>query len=39
MKEIGIRAQYLKPYTVTTVDSDFSNELKNILDENFNQIK
>lgn len=36
MKELGIKAQYIKPYTVTTRDSDFSNELKNILDEEFN---
>lgn len=36
MREMGIKAQYIKPYTVTTVYSDFSNELKNILDEQFN---
>lgn len=36
MRELGIRAQYIKPYTVTTIDSDFSSELKNILDERFN---
>jgi len=36
MKELGIKAQYIKPYTVTTIDSDFSKELKNILDEQFN---
>ena len=36
MRELGIRAQYVKPYTVTTIDSDFSIELKNILNENFN---
>ena len=36
MKELGIRAQYVKPYTITTIDSDFSNELKNILNEEFN---
>ncbi len=36
MKEMGIRAQYIKPYTITTVDSNFSDELKNILDEQFN---
>lgn len=33
---MGIKAQYIKPYTVTTIDSDFSSELKNILDERFN---
>ncbi|WP_373721445.1 IS3 family transposase [Bacteroides heparinolyticus] len=36
MRELGIKAQYVKPYTVTTTDSDFSEELKNILDEQFN---
>lgn len=36
MRELGIRAQYIKPYIVTTIQSDFSEELKNILDENFN---
>lgn len=35
MRELGIKAQYVKPYTVTTKDSDFSVELKNILDEKF----
>ena len=36
MKEMGIKAQYVRPYTVTTIDSDFSSNLKNILDEDFN---
>lgn len=36
MRELGIKAQYVKPYTVTTIDSDFSEELENILDEKFN---
>lgn len=36
MREMGIKAQYIRPYTVTTVDSDFSSGLKNILDERFN---
>ncbi len=36
MRELGIKAQYVKPYTVTTVNSDFSSELQNILDEQFN---
>lgn len=35
MRELGIKAQYIKPYTVTTKDSDFSVELKNILDKKF----
>lgn len=36
MREMGIKAQYVKPYTVTTIDSDFSIELTNILNEEFN---
>ena len=36
MKEMEIKAQYVKPYTVTTKDSDFSSELINVLDEQFN---
>lgn len=35
MRELGIKAQYVKPYTVTTIDSDFSEELENILNEQF----
>ena len=36
MRELGIQAQYIKPYTITTINSDFSKDLNNILDENFN---
>ena len=36
MQEMGIKAQWVKPWTMTTKDSDFSNELQNILDEQFN---
>ena len=36
MKEMGIHAQWVKPWTTTTRDSDFSKELHNILDEQFN---
>lgn len=36
MKEMGIKAQWVKPWIITTKDSDFSNELHNILDEQFN---
>ena len=36
MRELGIKAQYIKPYTITTIDSNFNSELKNILDEKFN---
>jgi len=33
MKQMGIKAQWVKPYTITTKDSDFSKKLRNILDE------
>lgn len=33
MREMGIKAQWIKPYTITTWDSDFSEELHNILNE------
>ena len=36
MHEMGIKAQWIKPWTTTTRDSDFSDELHNILDEQFN---
>lgn len=36
MKEMSIKAQWVRPYTITTKDSDFSHSLQNILDENFN---
>ena len=36
MKEMGLRAQWIKPYTITTKNSDLSDELQNILDEKFN---
>ncbi|VUZ25693.1 IS3 family transposase IS981 [Acetobacterium wieringae] len=36
MKQMGIKAQWIKPYTITTKDSDFSKKLRNILDEQFN---
>lgn len=36
MREMGIKAQYIKPYIATTIDSDFSTQLKNILNEEFN---
>lgn len=39
MRKMGIKAQYIKPYIVTTIDSDFSNELKNILEQKFNPIE
>lgn len=36
MREMGLKAQWIKPYTITTIDSNFSEEYKNILDEQFN---
>ena len=36
MREMGIRAQWTKTWTTTTKDSDFSKELHNILNEQFN---
>jgi transposase InsO family protein len=36
MHEMGIKAQWIKPWTTTTRDSDFSEELHNVLDEQFN---
>ena len=34
MRQMGIKAQWIKPYTQTTIDSDLSQKLKNILNEN-----
>lgn len=39
MKELGIRACWVKPYTVTTHSEDFSDKLKNILNRNFSPKK
>ncbi|WP_417105646.1 IS3 family transposase [Hominenteromicrobium sp.] len=36
MRQMGIRAQWSKPWTINTKDSDFNTELQNILDEQFN---
>lgn len=36
MREMGIKAQWIKPYTVTTINSDFDIKLKNILHQEFN---
>ena len=38
MHEMGIKAQWIKPWTTTTRDSNFSEELHNILDEQFNPV-
>ncbi len=37
MKEMGIKACYIKPYTITTVSEDFSMKLQNVLQEEFDQ--
>lgn len=36
MHEMGIKAQWIKPYVITTKDSDLSSKLQNILNEKFN---
>ena len=36
MREMGIKAQWIKPWPIPTRDSDFSKELHNVLDEQFN---
>lgn len=36
MREMGLKAQWVKPYTITTINSNFSEEYKNILNEQFN---
>lgn len=36
MRDMGIKAQWVKPFTHTIIDSDFSSKLQNILDEKFN---
>lgn len=36
MREMGIRAQWTKPWTTTTRDSNFSKGLRNVLNEKFN---
>ena len=39
MREMGLRAIYITPYTRTTFSDDFSSKLKNILDQKFNPEK
>lgn len=36
MRQLGIKAHYIKPYTVTTTNSSLDDKLKNILDRDFN---
>lgn len=39
MREMKIKAHYVKPYVKTTIDPDFDNCLKNLLNEQFNPEK
>lgn len=36
MRQMGLKAHWIKPYKQTTIDPEFSESLKNILDEQFN---
>lgn len=36
MREMGLKAQWIKPYAIITINSDFREEYKNILNEQFN---
>ena len=38
MKEMGIKAIYISPYTKTTFSVDFSDKLQNILEQDFNPL-
>ena len=38
MRENGMKAHYVRPYTITTKNSDFSSKLKNILKRDFNPL-
>ena len=39
MKECGIKAKYIKPWTKTTISHDFSSKLENLLNRHFNPDK
>ncbi len=39
MREMGLRAHYIKPYIKTTIDPDFDSRLRNLLKEQFNPDK
>ena len=39
MKELGIKACWVRPYTVTTHSEDFSSKLRNVLSRNFSPSK
>lgn len=36
MRQMGLKAQWIKPFTHTTIDSDCNIKLENILEEPFN---
>ena len=36
VRQMGIKAQWVKPYVQITIDSGFSSKLYNILNEQFN---
>ena len=36
MRQMGIKAQWVRPYVQTTIEPDFSQKLKNILNKKFN---
>ena len=39
MRENGLKAHYIKPYTTTTRDCDFSSRLHNVLNRDFSPVK
>ena len=39
MREMGLKAHWVKPYTKTTINPDFRDTLKNILNEQFNPVE
>lgn len=39
MREMGLKPHYIKPWTKTTKNSDFSKELKNVIKRDFNPTK
>ncbi len=39
MREIGLKACYINPYTVTTIDPDFDSNLRNLFRKKYNPIQ
>lgn len=39
MREMGLHARYIKPWTVTTRNSDHDEQLSNVLNEQFNPVR